>query len=127
MMSNTTTNNTPEFWADIKGYEGIYSVSNLGNIKKTFKNKKTKTLIPYVSGKGYFKVSLYKDKVRSQQYVHRLVLQTFLANPMGKATVNHEDGNKSFNALENLTWMTQSENVKHAYATGLYKGNKKMT
>ena len=126
-MSTTNINNTPEFWEDIKGYEGIYSVSNLGNIKKTFKNGGTKILKPYTAGKGYYVVSLYKDKVRLQQYVHRLVLQTFLANPMGKATGNHENGDKSFNALENLTWMSHSENMLHAEATGLHKGNKKMT
>jgi len=114
-----------EFYTDIKGYEGIYQVSNEGNVRRVYKNGKTKVLKPYTAGNGYLVVGLSADGIRSQQYVHRLVLGAFLANPKGKATVNHENGDKTCNKLENLVWMTHSENMQHAYDSGLRKKGKK--
>jgi hypothetical protein len=96
-----------EIYKTIKDYEGIYEVSDFGNVrtKKTgyiTKGSKTK--------KGYLKVGLYKDKKRKLFYVHRLVALNFLENPENKPEVDHIDRNKQNNRIENLKWATNSEN-----------------
>jgi hypothetical protein len=95
-----------------------YSVSNTGYIRNDASGK---TLSPARSRQGYVRLNIWdKGKTRSVA-VHRLIAETFLPNPEGKAIVNHIDGNPSNNRLENLEWATISENVTHAYATGLAK------
>lgn len=102
-----------EIWADIEGYEGLYKVSNLGNVSGK------KMLTPSKSSSGYYKVELYKDKISKVFWIHRLVAQTFLPNPDNKPQVNHKDGNKLNNILSNLEWVTVSENQIHAINSGL--------
>lgn len=98
-----------EMWKDIKNYKGLYQVSNLGNIRSNI--NKPKILIPQISNAGYFRII-----IRNKHYsVHRLVAQTFIPNPENKPQVNHIDGNKLNNNVNNLEWATASENQKHNY------------
>ena len=126
-----------EFWQDIKGYEGHYQVSNLGRVKSlarivesrkgVFVNKKEKFLSNWDCGKGYKKVKLSKDSIEKSMRVHRLVAETFLQNPELKSEVNHINGFKDDNRVENIEWCTSSENTIHALKTKLkisQKGSK---
>lgn len=104
-----------EIWKDIEGYEGLYQISNLGRIWTTkYKRFKNPTKC-----KGYLQIGLSKNKKRKMYKVHRLVAIAFVSNPNNKPYINHIDGNKSNNRADNLEWVTQSENVSHAYKTGL--------
>jgi hypothetical protein len=96
-----------EIWKDIKGYENLYQVSNLGNVKNKNTNKQL-----YYSGstKGYLRVGLFKNKKRKMFYIHRLVAQTFIKNKGNKPCVNHKDCNILNNRVENLEWCTYKEN-----------------
>lgn len=106
-----------ETWKPIKGYEGLYEVSNKGNVKTLRKNKIMSQAVGV--NNGYCYVGLYKNGKGKNVLVHRIVAIAFIDNPMGKKTVNHIDGNKRNNTVENLEWATHSENHKHAFMTGL--------
>ena len=102
-----------EIWKDIKEYPG-YQVSNLGRIKSFKQSKEGRILKPKVSG-GYMGIDFRKDGKTYYGLVHRVVLSTF--SPIEgweTLTVNHIDGNPSNNKLENLEWMTQSENSRYS-------------
>lgn len=124
-----------EIWKDIKGYEGLYQVSNLGRIKslerKTFGNKygvhklKEKILKKGKCGK-YNIVVLRKDKKNKTLYIHRLVAKAFINNPKKYPEVNHKDGNTINNNVENLEWCDRSYNILHAYDNELIKKRKKV-
>lgn len=105
-----------EIWKDVKGYEGLYQVSNKGNVKSFYKNRNLK---PSKHSRGYLVVSLFENHNRKQFFIHRLVAETFIDNVNHKEEVNHKDGNKTNNCVENLEWCTGSENRLHAYDTGL--------
>lgn len=113
-----------EIWKDIKEYEDLYQVSNLGRVKSIlFRNnkafiKKEKILTPTDNGKGYLIVGLCKNGLRKKQYVHRLVAQAFLDNKENYKEVNHKDCNTQNNSVDNLEWCTRSYNVKHSYVFG---------
>lgn len=106
-----------EIWKDIKGYEGIYKISNLGNVKSN------KLLKKELCTNGYFRVTLYNEKSPKRFLVHRLVAETFIPNPENKPQVNHIDGNKLNNCVCNLEWATSKENNVHAFKLGLNKGS----
>lgn len=72
------------------------------------------------NSKGYLYVSLF-DKKRKNKYIHRLVMESFIPNELNLPQVNHKDGNKGNNVLDNLEWCSLSHNMKHAYNTGLLK------
>lgn len=106
-----------EIWQPVLGYEN-YMVSNKGRVKSLAKSYGQYHLItPSVNSKsGYVYVSLYKGNKRKNINLARLVAQTFLPNHSTETnTVNHKDGNKQNNSVENLEWLTQSQNNKHAY------------
>jgi predicted XRE-type DNA-binding protein len=107
-----------EEWRDIKGYEGHYQVSNLGRVK-SFRRKKVKLLSPKLTQKGYYEVGLRKDETRKFKLVHRLVAESLIPNPDNKPQVNHINGLKTDNRLNNLEWCTAKENHDHAVDTGL--------
>lgn len=114
-----------EIWKDITGYEGLYMISNLGNVKslvgfngKEYYNRDL-ILRQTLTTTGYYKVELYKQKKRKSLKVHRLVAIHFIDNYLCKEVVNHLDGDKLNNKVENLEWCTTRENVIHAIETGL--------
>jgi hypothetical protein len=111
-----------EQWKDIEGFEGIYKVSSKGRVwSYAYGSGKERRFS--ITNRGYALIILQlHGKVYKGESVHRLVAKAFIPNPEGKATVNHIDGNKLNNSVENLEWVTQKDNVKHAYRTGLKKG-----
>lgn len=119
-----------EIWRNIKGYEGLYQVSNLGRIKSL---KSKKILKPYINKKNdYTYIHLSKEGISKVMRIHRVVAETFVNNPLNKSCVNHKDGNKENNNVNNLEWCTQKENVEHAikvlkrnYANGIEKMHEK--
>ena len=114
-----------ETWKDILGYEGIYQVSNLGNVKgvdryvkysnDSVKFIKERILKTHTNNVGYSIVSLNYDGRRKTKIVHRLVLEAFAPIDSNTMTVNHIDGIKLNNRLSNLEWCTLSDNIKHSY------------
>lgn len=125
-----------EVWKDIIGYEKYYQISNLGRVRR----KERKVI--YKDGREY----LYKPKLLSVRelksgykttdltvnnqtktvYIHRLVAEEFIANPKKLSCINHINGNKADNRLENLEWCSYSYNLQHAYDHNLRKKNKKI-
>lgn len=106
-----------EKWKEIQNYEGLYSISNLGNVK----NSKGVILKPNITPKGYFRIQLYKNNKTKNYMVHRLVANAFIIKKDGKNQINHKNGIKTDNTISNLEWVTNSENQKHAYELGLKK------
>lgn len=101
-------------WKDIKDYEGIYQVSDQGEVRRKFK-KGYRQLKPSSSQpSGYLSVCLHKDGKKKTKTIHRLVAETFLEQPSKEYEVNHKDGNKLNNNLSNLEWVTQKANIDHA-------------
>ena len=107
-----------EVWKDIKGYEGKYQVSNLGQVKSLdviieYTNKygnkskqlhKGKIISQHDNGYGYMSVMLWKDNKSKNFYIHRLVAEAFIPNPYNLSQVNHIDENKQNNSIDNLEW-----------------------
>lgn len=110
-----------EVWKDIYGYEGLYKISNYGRVKSFIANNGNRTIIktPGRTKTGYLFTPLYSNSKFEQFYIHRLVASHFIENIEGKREVNHKDGDKSNNHIDNLEWVTSSENKKHAWRTGL--------
>lgn len=118
-----------EVWKSVEGYEGLYEVSNMGNVRgltRTIASKDGKPLTVHgrylkhlLNEKGYVCVVLSKNNIRKKYKVHRLVAKAFIDNPNGKKEVNHINGDKTDNRPSNLQWVTRSENVTHAYKNGL--------
>lgn len=107
---------------DVVGYEGLYQVSDTGVIKR-LKSKgclKERILKTWLSH-GYKLVSLYKNGIKNNCHVHRIVATAFLINK-DKPEVNHINGIKTDNSVKNLEWVTTKENAQHAFKTGLRSG-----
>ncbi len=121
-----------EIWKDIPGYEGIYQASNYGNIRTvegkttySIRHGKRRWKSRMLKGRGDNKttgkrVSLWKNKKHKDWLVARLVAITFLGEPEEGMTVNHIDGNRMNNRIENLEWLTRADNIKHGFENGLY-------
>ena len=121
-----------EIWKDVIGYEGLYQVSNLGNVKRvgSFRgvNKKylnNYNLIPMDNGKGYLRIKLTKNNKSKRVMLHRIIAEAFVPNKLNKPVVNHINGNKKDNSLINLEWCTQSENCLHAVKIGIWGASNK--
>ena len=115
------TGDIMEIWKDIQGYEGLYQVSSNGNVLslnygRTGKPKEIKQIL---TKNGYLRVHIGGKKFPLIACVHILVANAFIPNPQNKPQVNHIDGNKQNNCVENLEWVTAKENVHHAIETGL--------
>lgn len=102
-----------EIWQDIKGYEALYQVSDMGRIRQ-FKNGKEIIREGYLNKHtGYKRVSLSKNGNSKHFYIHRLVAQTFIPNPDAKPEIDHIDGCRINNTLQNLRWVTRLENLNN--------------
>jgi hypothetical protein len=118
-----------EQFRPVLGFEGKYEVSNHGRVKALNYHRENREalLTGAVDRYGYRKVTFCLQAKQTTHMVHRLVAEAFLPTPTTSAnTVNHIDGNKANNSASNLEWLSVSDNVKHAYATGLAdsKGSK---
>lgn len=111
-----------EIWKDVTGYEGLYMVSNLGKVASVLRQgTKGNILTPTINKRGYHFVGLNKDHVRKNFKVHRLVAVAFIPNPCGYSEINHIDGDKSNNCVENLEWTDRKGNMGHARQMGVMK------
>ena len=107
-----------EMWKDIKGYEGLYQISNLGRVKSLNRMMKKRKCIetikkPTLSNKGYYRLPLYNNGKVKMYAIHNLVAEAFIDNPYNKLTVDHIDRNKTNNVVSNLRWATHKEQCKN--------------
>ena len=114
-----------EVWKDIKGYEGLYKISNYGRIKSLeriiptkinnndFKLKREKILSPSKSKNGYLRICLFKNGNKKTYSIHRLVAQAFIPNPNNLPEVNHKDESKENNRVDNLEWCNNIYNQNY--------------
>lgn len=109
-----------EQWREVQGYNGRYQVSDMGNVRSAWFGKLIK---PQGQNSGYQMVSLTYKRKHKNMLVHRLVANAFLPLIEGKHVVNHLNGDKSDNRLNNIEWCSQSENVLHAFKTGRKKAH----
>ena len=111
-----------EEWRDVLGFEELYQVSNLGNVR-TVKRGEATVMSQKEHWNGYLSVHLRNKGVERRASVHRLVAEAFIPNPDGLRDVNHKNGIKTDNRVENLEWLSHSDNMKHQYQvlkTGRY-------
>jgi len=124
-------------WKDAVGYEGIYEVSSCGQVrshkdKTTYSERhgvrewKQRTLKQKISKDNTCRVSLYKNKKERTWLVHRLVAKAFIPMVEGKEYINHIDGSRLNNSIENLEWCNHTENNNHAFDTGLMTSNNRI-
>lgn len=119
--------------SDIEGYEGVYAVTKEGKIWSyprswmmgypltTIRKKGIWVSLKKRNNKGYVMVTLSKNNKQKTFTVHRLVAKTFIPNPLNLAQVNHKNGNKSDNCVDNLEWCSNQQNRDHAVKTGLHR------
>jgi hypothetical protein len=112
-----------EIWLPIIGYENCYKISNQGQVKSLSRSIRRTTpekiLKLQFNTKGYQMVTLYNETGRKQHAIQRLVAKAFIPNPENKPQVNHIDGDKTNNSVDNLEWSTSKENLDHAVKLGL--------
>lgn len=116
-------------WKDVTGFEDTYRISDFGEVwskdrlcidskgRKRF--RAGAKLNPDIAPNGYYRVTLAKNGKKVQKYLHRLLAEHFISNPLNLPQVNHKDGNKQNCALENLEWVSVRDNVIHAYKHNL--------
>lgn len=120
-----------EEWKDVAGYEGYYQISSMGRCRSLDRKVphpvhgsmkvSGRVLSPRESGYGYYYVSLCRNSELTSKMLHKMVSEAFLPNLYDKPHVNHKDGDKLNNSVDNLEWCTQQENIRHAFDTGLNK------
>lgn len=126
--------NDNEIWKEIPNFEGYYEASNKGKIRsmqrsvpnseKGSRLSKAKEIAQNSTTRSnYLYVQLWKHNKVHRMSVHRMVALTFIPNPLSKSEVNHIDGNKINNLVDNLEWVTSSENKRHAFKIGLRKND----
>lgn len=110
--------NDKQVWKDIQGYEGLYEVSNYGNVRSLNYNhtNKIKYLKPLKDGSGYYFVRLCKNGIVQNFKVHRLVANAFIENPNNYPQINHKDENKLNNKVSNLEWCDGRYNTRYSQA-----------
>lgn len=116
------------FWKDIKGFEGYYQICINGSVKSIdrkvpipngWRKYPSKILITRLNNYGYEEVRLSKNGQVVTKFIHTLLAETFIPNPLCKKEINHKNGIKNDNTINNLEWVTHSENMLHAYRTKL--------
>ena len=124
-----------EIWKEVPRYNGAYLISNFGNMKSmkryverkgTMCLVKPRLLSKVVGHSGYIEYQITYNKKHRSEKAHRLVAEAFIPNPGNKPFVNHKDGNKQNNYVENLEWCSGRENVLHAYHHRLCKRCKRV-
>jgi len=118
-MQTIAERDVMEVWRQVKGW-ARYEVSSEGNVRRVYgcssgRPVRYKTLQICVKEDGYCRIHVSDGKIRKWLYVHRIVAEKFVANPLDKPEVNHKDGIKSNNRFENLEWSTRSENAQHMF------------
>lgn len=122
-----------EIWKKIKNYETNYEISNFGNVRsitrnverinphgdKSFYIYKSKILKSFITNKGYLRLGLYINDIKKNHQIHRLVADAFIDNKYNKEQVNHKNGIKTDNNIDNLEWVDNYENFKHSVKLGL--------
>lgn len=116
-------------WEPVQGYDGMYEVSNTGMVRSIYREIKLpngicrtlqgRTIAIKTNNDGYLFVSLSRNGEQETKYIHRAVAEAYIPNPDKLPQVNHLDGNKRNNNVDNLAWVTHQQNVKHCYDTGL--------
>jgi hypothetical protein len=116
-------NDIKEIWVEIKNYEGLYEASNLGRVR----NADGLILKQHINTHGYLQCNLSKNNVKKAFRIHRIIADSFIPNPKRKEQVNHLDGVKTNNYVNNLEWCTRIENMRHANENGLINKVKKLS
>jgi hypothetical protein len=111
-----------EEWRAVKGYEGLYEVSNLGRVRSLFRYKQIVKGVP--TNRGYLRVTLCKDKVHKLCSVHRLVATAFIQNPHNYPCVNHKDEVRTNNQANNLEWCSYKYNANYGHIVEKKKKNR---
>ena len=112
-----------EKWKSMKGYEGLYEVSNTGKVYNLRRDKLSKL---FDDGRGYLYCHLFSNGRAKSKKVQRLVAETFIENSANEKQVNHIDGNKKNNCVTNLEWCDHKYNIRHAYENQLIKKGKNL-
>jgi len=111
---------TADGWLPVPGFEKYYDINIDGRVRSKQK-KNVGRILTQRRDSGYISVKLNRDCAYTTQYIHRLIALAFIDNPHSKPVVNHKNGIKTDNRIENLEWVTHQENSQHAYLLGLVK------